>query len=112
MHEHVYPHTPLSNTDLAWFFENRVPADGNGKSPNVAPHSLYGFSRKGKFESKYGANLRMVSTFGDETSFWGLDTGQSGNFLSRHYFDQNARFSDGLFPMFEEAGNETTTADL
>ena len=39
------------------------------------------------YNVNYGSTLRIIIDFSDYASFFSIPTGQSGNFLSKHYDD-------------------------
>lgn len=77
-----YPHAFKAIAPFDWLLSRRLPGRGTTDTVNVATSDFIGSG-----VAVNQANMRLVVSFGDEDSFWSTDTGQSGHFLSPHYFD-------------------------
>jgi penicillin G amidase len=67
-------------------------------SNEVINNTFFEFSDNGEYKAKGGSSTRRIIDFSDiENGLSILPTGQSGNFLSRHYDDQAAMYNAGKF---------------
>jgi penicillin amidase len=89
-----YAHTPLSQIKpLRWLFERRIGNGGSSNSINVASSRFV----EGKgYVQTFGPGFRQVIELGPKgiRHEYMNSTGQSGNFLSRHYDDMIEPFRD------------------
>ncbi len=76
-------------------------------SNEVINNLMFGFSSNGKYEVKAGPSTRRVIDFSDvENSVSILPTGNSGNFMSKHYNDQAQMYNKGQFRKMKLNKNE------
>ena len=67
---------------------------GNQVINNIDFH----FSKDGIYKATYGPAIRILLDFADiENSISVLPTGESGNFMSKHYSDQTEMYNQGTF---------------
>ena len=65
-------------------FDRKVESGGNRRTVNNAQYRML----NNHFESAHSANFRFISDYSsDDNSFYSVDTGQSGDVLSKHYDD-------------------------
>ena len=85
IHKMDYPHGTFSITPLKPIFHRSTPAQGNGRTVNVARMKM----ETDSFAGVWSANMKMVSSLREgDSSFIIVDTGVSGNVFSPHYDDQ------------------------
>lgn len=71
---------------------------GINGSEGVLNNLFFKYTEDGTYEVTNGPSTRRVIDFSDiENSYAILPTGQSGNFLSKHYKDQTQKYIDGEF---------------
>lgn len=105
LHKAQYPHFPFSEAKLsptmpaspsslfARLFHRELPAAGADNTINVAPVSL---DRESRYLQFYGATYRQIVDLKDGADSWfSVNTGESGNPFSAHYFDLAAPYARG-----------------
>lgn len=92
--EHVHP-IGMQKPFHLLFNVGPFPVPGG---PEVINQSGFDLSASKMHKAKYGPAMRIVLDFGDvENSKSVLPTGQSGNVMSRYYYDQAVMYNTGIF---------------
>ncbi len=99
VHVNEYPHIPFSLSPLKTLAHREVPIGGNGNTVKVSKYSFKRFNDMKAFKSTHTPNFKTVIQFADKPEdqkmLYSIDGGQSGNVLSSHYFDFNAKHLSG-----------------
>ncbi|CAD8144589.1 unnamed protein product [Paramecium pentaurelia] len=83
LHNQVFPHA-FSKTPFAFIFERKIPFHSNRRSVAVSSYDL-----DGSFNGKTGSNYKqIISMDPEESNFFVIDTGISGNPFSKLYTNQ------------------------
>lgn len=94
IHSILYPHSPLSWSPLKFLFQKESSAGGSKNTLNVAAF----YSENYDYSSNHAANFRLIADMQNIENTWTvLDTGNSGDFLNYHYFDQNDLYRNGKY---------------
>ena len=94
VHKMDYPHGTFSITPLRPLFHRSTPAQGNGRTANVARMKM----ETDSFAGVWSANMKMVASLKEgDSSYIIVDTGVSGNLFSPHYDDQMHLLVDGKY---------------
>ncbi|AOT10634.1 hypothetical protein S4054249_22500 [Pseudoalteromonas luteoviolacea] len=119
LHKNQFPHFPLSEAELAphapqsdesffsRLFHREANSSGGGETVNVAPISL---DDETKYKQFFGATYRQVIDLGNENeNYFILNTGQSGNVVSKHYDDMISKHGGmQLLPMYSTKSHQLT----
>lgn len=79
---------------MACFTDREVVTGGTEYTPNMAYFEL-----DEPFAATYGPAFKLITD--GQTTWWGIDGGQSGNLLSDYFRDQEASFKECNLPQFE-----------
>ncbi len=95
---HLLEHQhPMGTVKLLDKIFNVGPFGVNGGN-QVLNNIDFDFSKDGIYKATYGPAIRILLDFADiENSISVLPTGQSGNFMSKHYADQAEMYNKGEF---------------
>ncbi|KAL4430319.1 hypothetical protein ABPG74_019478 [Tetrahymena malaccensis] len=94
LHQHHFIHIPFSKTPLKSLFERSYKSKGSKYTVHVSALDFQNDSWKGI----WGGNYKMIASLDQsQDSYFILDTGVSGNFLSPHYDDQQQVYKQGNY---------------
>lgn len=95
LHLKCYPHTPFTNSKiLSYFFDRSYGSGGNRRTVQVSQADY----SNNLYRGVHSAQIRVIYSLGNpEGNLWVLDTGISGNVLSKHYDDQMKLYAKGQY---------------
>ncbi|CAD8059551.1 unnamed protein product [Paramecium sonneborni] len=101
LHNQVFTHS-FSKTPFAFIFERRIPYSSNRRSVSASSYHL-----DGSFNGKTGSNYKqIISMDSEESNFFVIDTGISGNPFSKLYTNQMDIWKQNKYVKME-FGNRT-----